>query len=363
MVAKKQHFVPQLLLRGFAAAKRGESRLNVYDFKRQQYRPKQNIKDLCAGNYEYDVDDSFEEFLSEHVETPFGSELKILSQVTDRFDPVPSRALLRFLVVQLARTREAYEGSLAFTNAGVQTMFAEFARLNGLEESAFRRLRVGPSEPRAVRAYLAAYAATQYRLLGDLRLALIVNTTNTEFILSDHPVFQHNWYLRESSHPMAASITVRGIQFFLPVSPSVACCLYDPGIYLYRDASAGVVIEASNEDVRLLNSFQAINAGALLMASSDFMGPMLSKLGTRYSETQAFVETATHVPASLRNDGTIRSTHFTQRRQLLLSAMPEFVKIKNKVRKRRIECVLRDPVTVRAHEWFNEDLRRGDDSP
>lgn len=363
MVTKKQHFVPRLLLRRFATTTGGESRVNVYDLERHQYRQNQNIRDVCSGNYTYDTDETFERFLNDHVESPAGDNLELLSRATDRVDPRPSPALLRFLLVQLARTRQTYQSGLALTNAMMQTVFAEIARLNGLDEGAARKLRIAPSEPRVVLAYLAAYAATQFRLLSDLSLALVINRTKTEFIVSDHPVFQHNWYLRDSTHLMAGSITVRGAQFFLPLSPSVTCCLYDASVYLYRNATDGVVIVASEDDVRILNSFQAINAGSLLMARSTPMEDTLRELSSKYADKKAFVETATYSPATLRDDGTLRSTHISQRRQTRLSSIPGFLKIKNKVRRQPVECVHRSPDVVLAHEMFDEYLRRSDGAP
>lgn len=357
MVTKKQHYVPQLLLRRFATQSGREARVNVYDIERVQYRNNQNIRNVCSSNYTYDTDDSFERFLNDCVESPVGSELEILVQAQDQVNPKPSPALLRFLLVQLARTRQMYKSSLELTNAGMQSIFIEMARLNGLNEDVVRKLRLEPLEPRAVLAYLAAYAATQYRLLLDLNLALILNQTKVEFILSDHPVFQHNWYLRESDHPMASSIAVRGVQFFLPLSPSVTCCLYDASVYLYGRATDGTLIHATEDDVSLLNSFQAINAGTVLIARSASMEATLRSLGTKYANVTAFVESATYVPATIRADGILRSTHITQRKQTKLSEMPSFLKIKNKVRRQSVECVNRRPELVAAHEMLDEYLR------
>jgi Protein of unknown function (DUF4238) len=362
MPAKKQHFVPQLLLRRFAVKSGDEARLNVYDFERKQYRARQNIKDVCSGNYVYDTDTSFEQFLSDHVETPAGESIELLARAQQPVDPRPTPELLRFVLVQLSRTRQSYQNSLAFTNAGMRTVFAEFARLNDLDQVAAQALRVEPSEPRAVLAYLAAYAASQWRLLSDLKLALVMNSTSSEFILADHPVFQHNWYLRDSQELGVNSITVRGLQLFLPLSPSVTCCLYDPSVYLYRDATEGRVIEASEEDVRILNSFQAINAGAVIMARSASMSATLQALGGSYADSSAFTESATYSPATIRPDGTLRSLHITQRQHTRLPAMPTFAKVKNKVRRQPTRVIHRNLDLVRAHEMYDEHLRGGNNA-
>lgn len=363
MATKKQHYVPQLLLRRFATATGSVSRVNVFDIERQQYRRNQNIRDVCSGNYTYDTNESFEKYLSDHIESPAARDLELLAQAQHRVDANPSPPLLRFLLVQLARTRKTYESSLELVNVGMQTVFGEMARLNGLDEAAAHKLRVTPSEPRVVLAYLAAYAATQYRLISDLKLALVINRTGAEFILSDHPVFQHNWYLRDSESLMAGSITVRGVQFFLPLSSSVTCCLYDPSVYLYGKATSGELINAEEADVHLLNSFQAINASSLILAKSASMEASLRSLGSKYANSAAFVESATYAPASVREDGSLRSTHITQRRQTRLSEMPSFLKIKNKVRRQMVECVHRNPEVVAAHEMLDEDLWRGANVP
>lgn len=351
MVTKNQHYVPQLLLRRFAV----EDRINVYDIARGQIRHNQSIKEVCSGNYTYDKDNSVENFLNKHIETPSVAELEKLASPSPRLSSVPSSTLLQFLLVQLARTRQAYKGNIDFINSMMQTVFAETARLNGWDISVASQLRLEPKEPRAVLAYISVYAATQYRLLADLAISVIVNNTDEEFILSDHPIFQHNWYLRDSNELLANSITVRGVQFFFPISPSVTCCLYDSSVYAYRSRSQSGIAVASLEDVRILNGFQALNAEALLLAKSEKMSNTLQALGTKYANTQAFTSSAIYSPAVPVGDGTqLRSRHVVQRRQTLVPAMPSFIKIRNKVRRRPVECIHRCPDVVRIHELLDQ---------
>lgn len=361
MVTKKQHYVPQLLLRRFAIRSGNEERLNVYDIARNQLRYNQRIQEVCSGNYTYDKDNSVEQFLSEHIEGPVAAELEKLANPSLRVSSVPSSSLLKFVLVQLARTRQAYRGNIDFINGMMQTVFTEIARLNGWDSSSASRLRLEPSEPRTVLAYMSVYAASQYRLLADLAVSVIVNETTEEFIVSDHPVLQHNWYLRNSVEPLANSITVRGIQFFLPISPSITCCLYDPSIYAYRSRSQSGVIVASLEDVRILNSFQALNAESLLMARSGGMCGILQTLGTKYSGMDAFTASGTYTPAAPFDDGKrVRSTHIVQRHQTRVPAMPSFMKIRNKIRRKPVECAHRCPDIVHIHELLDQQrgLRR-----
>lgn len=353
-ITKNQHYVPQLLLRRFAI----EERVNVYDITRKQLRLNQNIKNVCAGNYTYDKDNTVEKFLNEHIETPVAAELERLANSRHRVSSAPSSTLLRFLLVQLARTRQAYSNNIDFINSMMQTVFVELSRLNGLDTAAASRVRLEPKEPREILSYISIYAATQYQLLADLSVSIIINETHEEFILSDHPIFQHNWYLRDSNELLANSITARGIQFFVPISPSVTCCLYDSSIYAYRSRSQCGVIAASLEDVKILNSFQALNAESLLISKSDTMSNTLQALGTKYANAQAFTSSATYSPATPSGDGTLRSTHIVQRQQTRVPAMPSFIKIRNKIRRQPLKCDHRHPDVVYAHELQDQLLRQ-----
>lgn len=354
MVTKKQHYVPQLLLTRFAVCAGAEKRISVFDIARHQFRRNQNIKDVCSGNYTYDKDNSVESFLNRYIETPAVEVLDLLTNPSSKVSSVPSSRLLQFLLVQLARTRQSYQGNIEFINSMMQTVFAEAARLNDLDPLTVSRLRLEPKEPREILAYLAVCAATQYRLLADLAVSVIVNHTDEEFIISDHPVFQHNWYLRDSTELLANSITVRGVQFFMPISPTVICCLYDASVYAYRGPLRREIIKASLEDVRILNSFQALNADTLLMAKSEQMSDILCELGLRYADAKAFTTSATYTPAAPTDDGNLRSTHVVRRLQTRIPAMPSFVKIKNKVRRQPIECVHRCPDVVLFQELLDQ---------
>lgn len=358
MATKKQHYVPKLLLRGFANRVGEEFRLNVYDIERDHYRQNQKISEVCSGNYTYDKDNTFEHFLSDHIETPFGSDLSEMVKSPQRTSPFPSDNLLRFLLVQLARTRQAFNSNMESMNGMMQTVFAETAKLNNMDPTSVERLEIGPSEPRSVLAYLAAYAATQYKLLADLHLSILVNETNDEFIVSDHPVFQHNWYLRNSTELLANGITVRGVQFFLPITSTLTVCLYDPSVYVYRGSQKGVAITVTLSDVATLNSFQALNASELLVARSEKTAQTLVDLGRRYSEQNSFTSEASNSEPTDDGCGRVRSTHIVVRRQARLPSMPSFVKIKNKVRRAPLDCRHRQPEVVLAHEALTKAMDR-----
>lgn len=66
--------------------------------------------------------------------------------------------------------------------------------------------------------------------------------------------------LRNSSELLANGITVRGVPFFMPLSPSITLCMYDPSVYVYRGNTGKSPICICRKDVEILNSFQALGA-------------------------------------------------------------------------------------------------------
>ena len=358
MVTKKQHYVPQLLLRRFSIESAGAAKVNLYDIDRCQFRANQNIKDVCSGNYTYDKDNSFEDFLSRNVEAPAALALNEILEMPNNVSKVPSSKILQFMLVQLARTRQAYQSNMDAINSMMKTVFMQTAKLNNLDPEDASRLRIEPKEPRSVLTYITAYAATQYQLLADLSICIVVNNTDQEFILSDHPVFQHNWYLRDSQEVLRNSITVHGVQFFMPISPTTCICLYDSNIYAYRGTLKGAAIIATPQDVAVLNTFQALGADSLLLARSESMAATLKLLGKQYGNKRAFTAVGSNSEPIDAGDGKLRSTHMVVREQTAIATMPSFVKVKNKVRRKPSVCSHRNIQAVLDHKAMDDEMDR-----
>lgn len=329
----------------------------MYDIERRHTRGNQNIRDVCAENYAYDTDNSVESFLERHVEAPAASAIEKLLADPCQASAPPSDALLRFLIVQIARTRQAYEGQMQFIDKFMRTVFETFATLSDRDPEEVRDLRIRPSEPRQALSHMALRAAENFRLLSDLRVAIVVNETPQEFLLADHPVFQHNWYLRDCVDSFSASLCVRGLQIFVPLSPQVTYCLYDSAVYAYHEDRKSSIVQANLSDVRVLNTFQAINAKNLLVGKSMHMTLEMQSLGEKFANTPAFTSHAQATAPKEDADGNLRTLHRTWRKQIRLDSLPSFIKVKNKVRRRPTVCEYRSPDIVAAYELANAQLR------
>jgi hypothetical protein len=239
-ITKNQHYVPQFLLRNFAIEQKGVYRLNVLDISKSQFRRNQNVKHICSENYFYDKDNQIEKFLDKNVETPAALEIQSLCKVDPLIEKMPSRELARFISVQISRTAEALKQSQDFLNGMTKTMFREMARLNGFDEDAAERVRLVPSEPRLVSSHLALNGCIAWLLIHDLEQHLLINRTSEDFIISDHPVVQTNVYLYGNNSLNTGSVSVIGVQLFLPISPKRVLCLYDPLVYKYGDRNSRI---------------------------------------------------------------------------------------------------------------------------
>lgn len=105
-------------------------------------------------------------------------------------------------------------------------------------------------------------ALTSVELVIDLEVAVIVNTSDEDFIVSDHPVVHDNPRFKKQTDRFLVGLQNRGLQIFVPLSHDVQMLLYDPAAYFveYSDTSKRRVITSSKEVVTALNDLQMINA-------------------------------------------------------------------------------------------------------
>lgn len=111
-------------------------------------------------------------------------------------------------------------------------------------------------------AFPMLQALTSVDLILDLEVAVIVNTTDEKFVVSDHPVVHDNPRFKGQFDRFVAGIQSRGIQIFVPLSDWVQILLYDPAAYIidYSDEEKRRVLATSEEMVTGLNDIQMINA-------------------------------------------------------------------------------------------------------
>lgn len=361
MSTKKQHYVPQFLLNHFACdGSKGKKIINIFDMDRSHVRYNQPVGKVFSQNYFYDKDNQVENFLAERIEIPAS---RVVNKIVSGDFNIISEDLLtlhRFILSLYFRTPEAIERASGFFNSGSESIVREGLSLNGFdpEEASAGKFQFNQDK---LASAITIYGALIAEFLGDLEYHIIKNETSSEFYISDHPVFIYNWLYRDLEDPAVTSITAIGLQIFLPLSPKITLCLYDPKVYGYGERTSVTCI-SNDSDIEILNSFQVINSDSIIGFYSRESEAHIRKLYERYKDIKLHQHESGMLSTKKEGKGKIRSTHLVFTRQAKLEKMPSFIKIKRKSKGYASSYQERNPELSAKHMEFirfiNEQRQR-----
>ncbi|MDG2990486.1 DUF4238 domain-containing protein [Candidatus Synechococcus calcipolaris G9] len=331
-ITKNQHYVPQCLLKFFSWEDKKERKTNVFDIPRYSFRYSQSIKKICSQNYFYDTDNMVENILSQKIEAPTAP---LISSIVHHDTTVLDSSenwirLLIFVSTLLSRTPKVMDRMDSIIQTNIQSISRELLRLNGMDSRNADgvKLKIDDEAPLISLLTLQGYFASI--LLTDLKFHLAINKTALDFFISDHPVFMYNWLYRDLDHPGITGFGTKGLQLFLPLSPRLMLCLYDPEIYRYGSKYSLLTDVHDVKDVGILNSFQAINSKSFVVfldrKSETNIKSMLRHYGSKTLHMQKSIEYEVEV---LGNE-TVRTRHIVYSKQLKIGVMPSFVNVKRK---------------------------------
>jgi len=251
---RRQHYVPRLILRGFSSDGR---RVSLRVLSSGRFIHNASLNEQCYENYFYGDDGGIEGALAK-LEEAFKSTVGDLSpKHLEAVTTEKSRLLCLFVHYQNFRTAAAADDTADFIDGLAKKVLAKDSRL---DPEMLARVKIGPQMPQHETLYHAAEAEP---ILLDLDVKFLVSDKKVGFVLSDHPVASLNQWMEH--HPVFCrvgandGIALRGLQWFLPLSPHVCVAVFDPGAYEYgsprrRTCSVGL------RDIRLLNTLQALRA-------------------------------------------------------------------------------------------------------
>jgi hypothetical protein len=354
-ITKNQHFVPQSLLKNFST--RREKTMGIYDSKRKILRDSVSARKIFSENYFYDKDNTTENFLAEHVEGPAGP---IFEGIVKNPKEKISRNkidLLRFIAVQLNRTPRALSNSIENISNFGDLLIQQHAKLNGIDPEIAKDIKVRVNQPKTILNQQTVDGALNWPLIYDLDYQILIDQTNTGFVICDHPVVHYNWYLRNSNDPRHTSLVSCGLQIFLPISHSITLCFYDGKIYKMGPRKKTYTKLMEPKDILLLNELQFRNRGSFVVFPHSLQSEYVQK------ECKKFPPNSLHKNNSWASDFTtterekVKSTVAIWRRQNKLNRWLSCCKIKSRVRQQKVECYHRNPGIVQAHQLFMEELR------
>lgn len=272
-VTKKQHYVPQLLLRHFAYG--GSERINVFRITSDKLLRNQSVREQAHQNHFYG-EQAIEKWLGS-VET---AAAPVIAGAVDR-EALPvwgsegHGSLLAFAFLQSTRTPYA---------AGEVTTGGQLLS---------RRFGFPGAAEGEVNAPVLAMTATANSLhfVADLCCKLLCNRTQVPFVLSDHPAVRYNQFLEPRYSAGTTGLAARGFQLFLPLSPRHALVYFDQDVYKVggRKPTSLRVDVTDAKDAAALNLLQAVSAEHCLyfddeIAEADIRGLMSRAAKYRRSE-------------------------------------------------------------------------------
>jgi Protein of unknown function (DUF4238) len=332
-ITKNQHYVPQCLLKFFSWEDRKERKTNILDIYRDSFRYNQTIKNICSQNYFYDTDNMVENILSEKIEAPAAPLISSIvdSDITVLDSPENWMRLLIFVSTLLSRTPKAMGEMDSIIQTHIQSFSRELLRLNGMDSRNADgvRLKINNEADWISLLTLQGYYASI--LLTDLKFHLAINKTGVDFFISDHPIFKYNWLYRKLNHPGVTGFGARGLQIFLPLSPQLILCLYDPVIYKYGAKGSLLTDIHDVKDVEILNSFQAINSKSFIVFLDRKSEANIKSLILRHGNKKLSTQKSIEYEVDVLGKEAARTRHIIYSQQLKISVKPSFINVKRKV--------------------------------
>lgn len=226
---KNQHFVPESYLKPWTNQ---NDKITVYVPENDEKYPPTSVSNVASSDYFYSKNTQLEDSLSE-IEDEYKS---VLKDIREAYSTNPNlsyknrRHLRSFILLQRVRTK-------AFSN-DAEAMGRELA--NEVTEKAAVSAENIEDQLDGFRDQMKRmmlHALINTGIIGDLEWVILVDTTETHFITSTHPVIFDQ--PASSSSNQVVGVTNAGIQIFCPVSPTHCLFFYDSNRYhIYEDTDS-----------------------------------------------------------------------------------------------------------------------------
>lgn len=264
---KNQHFVPRCYLRPFSQEEEGKI-IRLFNIDRQQVIENAAVKHQCCGSYFYGNDEKLENAI-QFLEQAYAATLRNIRVASyKQLTPRDEIVLKRFWLFQYLRTEAASKRAVEMNNHLGEVTNAGPSFKLGVREAVIMAMHT---------------FAQEMRLIDDMRVCLVKNSTSLPFVTSDDPaVLTNRWFMSDRRHRgHSFGLRSAGALLVMPVSPRLVFIAYDPDVYAISKKS-GIANTRKMDDVRSLNQLQFLNCRANI-----FPGPT-------YDTTVLYEEYITH---------------------------------------------------------------------
>ena len=236
----QHHYVPRFYLNLFASKAK---RINVYNLEGDFAKEDIGLRKQCRRPNYY-KDPSIEAALGD-MECEAAEAFRVLMEIPTSTLP---ESILQFISAQILRTPSAVK-SWESLHGKLQN---NLGSIHQLPESQQLAIDAIPHDQLPI--YHLMMMEDLADAMKDLRFLVLTQTKST-FITSDNPVVKYNQYYEKVRNFGTTGIGQKGLQVFLPFSPSHLLVLYDSNIYDQVKSH-----KLSESDIDSINAFQILFA-------------------------------------------------------------------------------------------------------
>lgn len=275
---KNQHFVPRAHLKPFSVDGFGKA-INLHRIAVGEPVFGAPVKSQCARPYLYGVDGDLERILS-GTEGLYAEVVRRLSTPDARVNDHDRDVLRYFTLLQSLRTAEQIERVFA----QARTMAAHFRRAHEMHGAAWDD-DDDPTFEGAMQTLIGAFQdQLRMRAVDDLKVVILRNMTDRDFVTSDDPAVTTNRWLLQRKGRQTFGTNSAGLVLILPIGPRLLSMCYDPAVYTVSGPGGGGLVELRRiSDVLALNQQQFMRAGEVIYFNRESEA---SAVATDYQATE-----------------------------------------------------------------------------
>jgi hypothetical protein len=247
-MAKKQHYIPRLLLRDFSTDRDGKL-INIHLLNENRLL-QGSLYEQAQKNYLYGADQKLEK-IYEKLENETAPAIRKLSN--KKFDLTNEERLhlKLFIMYQMNRT----PGNVDLLNNNIESVLKNIASHNKHLKNHLSDITVGINNPYI---FLFRMATRALHVILDLHIGLLESDNRTPFVLGQNPVIRLNPFLKAKGwRGSTQGLILKGAMIIMPISPQYSVILYDNHCYTFVNKNPKWKID--NNDINLLNYLQYLN--------------------------------------------------------------------------------------------------------
>lgn len=263
-MGKRQHYVPQFLLRNWSDDK---SSIRVYLLNENKIIPSASISSQAQKKYLYGEDQEIEKILCS-LECEASVVISKLLTENLKLSMKERGVIIHFIAMQNYRTPNAIQQINDMTSAFARDLLFKEKKFEEFGD-VIKKLEVVSSNPEIIQLSLFL---SSFLIYADLKLCLLKANDEKKFIIGQHPIITLNPYLVERNFPGSKrGIGLRGAIIILPISPLYILCLYDKSVY--KILNGNNVSYLNNEDIDLLNKYQFLTTDSAIFFYDSLKNP------------------------------------------------------------------------------------------